>query len=57
MRVWRTWTARATRVTVKRKCGEELSYDPRRLQGVTVYRDSERSFAEGDRVQTDGPVS
>jgi len=33
-------------VTVTRKSGEELSYDPRRLQGVTVYRDTERSFAQ-----------
>ncbi len=42
-------------VTVTRKSGEELSYDPRRLQGVTVYRDSERTFAEGDRVQLTAP--
>jgi len=42
-------------LTVKRHGGEELSYDPRRLQGVTVYRDSERKFAEGDRVQLTAP--
>ena len=42
-------------VTVTRKSGEELSYDPRRLQGVTVYRDSERTFAQGDRVQMTAP--
>ncbi len=42
-------------VTVKRHGGEELSYDPRRLQGVTVYRDSERKFAEGDHVQLTAP--
>jgi len=42
-------------VTVTRKSGEELSYDPRRLQGVTVYRDTERTFAEGDRVQVTAP--
>ena len=42
-------------VTVTRKSGEELSYDPRRLQGVTVYRDTERRFAEGDRVQMTAP--
>jgi ATP-dependent exoDNAse (exonuclease V) alpha subunit len=29
--------------------------DPRRLQGVTVYRDTERTFAEGDRVQLTAP--
>lgn len=42
-------------LTVKRRNGEELSYDPRRLQGVTVYRNSERQFAEGDRVQLTAP--
>jgi conjugative relaxase-like TrwC/TraI family protein len=42
-------------VTVKRYGGEELSYDPRRLQGVTVYRDAERTFAQGDRVQLTAP--
>ena len=47
--------AKANTVTVERKSGEELSYDPRRLQGVTVYRESERTFAEGDRVQMTAP--
>jgi ATP-dependent exoDNAse (exonuclease V) alpha subunit len=42
-------------LTVKRNGGEELSYDPRRLQGLTVYRDSERKFAQGDRVQLTAP--
>ena len=42
-------------LTVKRSSGEELSYDPRRLQGVTIYRDSERTFAQGDRVQLTAP--
>jgi conjugative relaxase-like TrwC/TraI family protein len=42
-------------VTVTRKSGEEMDYDPRRLQGVTVYRDAERTFAQGDRVQMTAP--
>jgi conjugative relaxase-like TrwC/TraI family protein len=42
-------------VTVKRYKGEVLSYDPQRLQGVTVYRDNDRSFAKGDRVQMTAP--
>ena len=42
-------------MTVERRSGEELSYDPRRLQGVTVYRETERTFAEGDRVQMTAP--
>lgn len=35
--------------------GEELTYDPRRLQGVMVYRAPERSFAQGDRGQFTAP--
>jgi ATP-dependent exoDNAse (exonuclease V) alpha subunit len=42
-------------VTIKRHGNEELNYDPRRLQGVTVYRDAERTFAQGDRVQLTAP--
>jgi conjugative relaxase-like TrwC/TraI family protein len=42
-------------LTVKRHGGEELSYDPRRLQGVTVYRDHERTFSQGDRIQMIAP--
>ena len=41
------------RLTVERKSGEEVSYDPRRQQGVSVYREQERAFSVGDRV----PVS
>jgi conjugative relaxase-like TrwC/TraI family protein len=43
------------RLTVEREDGEQVTYDPRRLQGVTVYRESERDFAEGDRVQFTAP--
>jgi hypothetical protein len=42
-------------LTVSRADGTTLSYDPRRLQGVTVYRESERNYAEGDRVQFTAP--
>ena len=42
-------------VTVERKSGERMSYDPRRQSGVTVYREAERSFAQGDRVQLTAP--
>jgi conjugative relaxase-like TrwC/TraI family protein len=41
-------------LTVERG-SESLTYDPRRLQGVTVYRESERAFSEGDRVQFTAP--
>jgi conjugative relaxase-like TrwC/TraI family protein len=42
-------------LTVKRENGEHVSYDPRRLQGVTLYRETERAFSEGDRVQFTAP--
>lgn len=43
------------RVTVKRDTGEQVSYDPRRLHGVTLYKETERAFSEGDRVQFTAP--
>jgi ATP-dependent exoDNAse (exonuclease V) alpha subunit len=42
-------------LTVIRANGEPVTYDPRRLQGVTVYRETERAFATGDRVQFTAP--
>jgi ATP-dependent exoDNAse (exonuclease V) alpha subunit len=42
-------------VMVKRENGEQVSYDPRRLHGVTLYRETERSLAQGDRVQFTAP--
>ena len=40
---------------MKRENGEQLTYDPRRLHGVTLYRETERAFSEGDRVQFTAP--
>ena len=42
-------------VTVKRENGEHVTYDPRRLHGVTLYRETERAFSKGDRVQFTAP--
>lgn len=42
-------------LTVERKDGTEQSYDPERLQGVSVYREQERAFSVGDRVQLTTP--
>ncbi len=42
-------------VTVERENGQRLNYDPRRLQGVTLYRGAERAFSEGDRIQFTAP--
>jgi hypothetical protein len=47
--------AQDNRLTVTRTDGERVTYDPRRLQGVTVYREAERAFATGDRVQFTAP--
>ncbi len=38
-------------LTVKFENGRKLEYDPRRLQGVVVYREEEREFSRGDRIQ------
>jgi conjugative relaxase-like TrwC/TraI family protein len=43
------------RVTVVRHTGEHVTYDPRRLHGVTVFREAERAFSRGDRVQFTAP--
>jgi conjugative relaxase-like TrwC/TraI family protein len=42
-------------VTIERENGQRLTYDPRRLQGVTLYREAERAFSEGDRIQFTAP--
>ena len=42
-------------VTVRRAHGARVTYDPRRLQGVTLYREVDRAFAAGDRVQLTAP--
>jgi hypothetical protein len=42
-------------VTVRRRHGARVTYDPRRLQGVTLYREADRAFAIGDRVQLTAP--
>ena len=42
-------------ITVERENGQRLTYDPRRLQGVTLYREAERAFSEGERLQFTAP--
>jgi conjugative relaxase-like TrwC/TraI family protein len=44
------------RLTVELKDGTERTYDPRRQQGVSVYRQEERAFSIGDRVQLTAPA-
>jgi conjugative relaxase-like TrwC/TraI family protein len=42
-------------LTVERVNGQHLTYDPHRLHGVSVYREAERDFSTGDRVQFTAP--
>jgi conjugative relaxase-like TrwC/TraI family protein len=42
-------------LTVEKSDGEQLTYDPRRLHGVSVYKEDSRDFSEGDRVQFTAP--
>ena len=42
-------------LTVERDNGQHLTYDPRRLHGVSVYREEGRDFSAGDRVQFTAP--
>jgi conjugative relaxase-like TrwC/TraI family protein len=42
-------------LTVQRENGQQLTYDPHRLHGVSVYRQAERDFSAGDRVQFTAP--
>ncbi|MDE1162004.1 MAG: MobF family relaxase [Acidobacteriaceae bacterium] len=41
----------ANRLTVERQDGQQVSYDPKRLRGITAYRETPRRFANGDRLQ------
>jgi len=42
---------------VEKSDGEQLTYDPRRLHGVSVYKENARDFSEGDRVQFTTPYA
>lgn len=42
-------------LTIAKASGESVTYDPRRLTGVSVYREIEREFAVGDRIQFTAP--
>ncbi len=42
-------------LTVEKSSGELGTYDPRRLTGVSVYRENAREFSVGDRIQFTAP--
>ncbi|HEY4425930.1 MAG TPA: MobF family relaxase [Pyrinomonadaceae bacterium] len=43
------------KITVRFLNGNELTYNPTRFSGVSVYYEAERAFAEGDRLQIRAP--
>jgi ATP-dependent exoDNAse (exonuclease V) alpha subunit len=45
----------ANLLTVERSSGDLTTYDPRRLTGVSVYREIDREFSSGDRIQFTAP--
>jgi ATP-dependent exoDNAse (exonuclease V) alpha subunit len=45
------------RLTVERQDGTERTYDPRRQQGVSFFREEMRSFSVGDRIQFTAPAN
>ena len=45
------------RIAVALKDGREVSYDPHRQQGVSVYREEQRAFSTGDRIQFTAPAN
>jgi ATP-dependent exoDNAse (exonuclease V) alpha subunit len=45
----------ANLLTVEKSSGELATYDPRRLTGVSVYREINREFSVGDRIQFTAP--
>ena len=49
--------AAANRLTVELQDGTERIYDPRRQQGVSVFREEMRRFSVGDRIQFTAPAN
>ena len=47
--------AKSNLLTVLRADGTERTYDPRRQMGVSVYREQEKAFSVGDRIQFTAP--
>jgi len=45
----------ANLLTIEKSSGEPATYDPRRLTGVSVYREIDREFSVGDRIQFTAP--
>jgi hypothetical protein len=48
--------AEENKLTVLRNSGQQTTYDSRRQMGVSVYREQEKVFSAGDRVQFTAPT-
>ena len=46
---------RDNKLTVRLQDGREITYNPKRLSGVSVYKEATRQFAVGDRIQFRAP--
>jgi ATP-dependent exoDNAse (exonuclease V) alpha subunit len=46
---------RSNLLTVEKPDGQQVTYDPARLHGISAYREIEREFAAGDRLQFTAP--
>jgi len=42
-------------VTVQKQDGQQVTYDPSRLRGIAAYREIEREFATGEKIQFSAP--
>jgi len=42
-------------LTIQKASGDQVSYDPKRLSGVSVYREMDREFSVGDQIQFTAP--
>jgi ATP-dependent exoDNAse (exonuclease V) alpha subunit len=47
--------AKANLLTVENSDGQQITYDPSRLRGISAYREIEREFSVGDRLQFTAP--
>ena len=47
--------ARENTITVEKRDGQTVTYNPQRLRGVNVFETAQREFASGDRLQFTAP--
>ncbi len=48
--------AKINTITIQREDDQVVSYDPKRLKGVNVYRETPREIAVGERIQFTAPI-